>query len=147
MNEIIIRNVCKNDIPQIAEIEKRSFTDPWTENALMSQIPEKYGIFFTAEIYGEIVGYIIGSCDGENAFIEKIAVENSVRKQGIGTALLNKFIYEISDNAKQISLEVRESNSAAKALYFSMGFKIAGVRKDLYEFPKENGIVMIKKII
>ena len=137
MNEIIIRNVCKNDIPQIVEIEKRSFTDPWTENALMSQIPEKCC---------EIIGYIIGSCDGENAFIDKIAVKNSARKQGIGKALINKFISEITGNAKQISLEVRESNPAAKALYFSVGFEIAGIRKNLYEFPKENGIVMIKEL-
>lgn len=147
MSETIIRNVCKNDIPQIADIEKISFTDPWTANALLSQIAEKYGIFLTAEKSGEIVGYIIGSCDDENAFIEKIAVRNSIRKQGIGTALLNKFISEIPDSVKQISLEVRESNSAARSLYFSMGFEIAGIRKDLYAFPKENGIVMIKKII
>ena len=146
MNEIIIRDVCKNDIPQIAEIEKNSFTDPWTETALMSQISEKYGIFLTAEKSDKIVGYIIGSCDGENAFIEKIAVGNSVRKQGVGTALLNKFTSEISNSAKQISLEVRESNFAAKALYFSVGFETAGIRKDLYELPRENGIVMIKRI-
>ncbi len=146
MNEIIIRNVHEKDIPQIAEIEKNSFTDPWTENSLLSQISEQFVIFLIAEKFGEIIGYIIGSCDGENAFIEKIAVKNSARKQGIGKALINKFISEISGNAKQISLEVRESNPAAKALYFSMGFEIAGIRKNLYEFPKENGIVMIKKL-
>ena len=146
MNEIIIRNVIENDIPQIAEIEKNSFTDPWTENSLLSQISEKYGIFLTAEKCGEIIGYIIGSCDGENAFIEKIAVKNSARKQGVGKALINKFILEFAGSAKQISLEVRESNSAAKALYFSVGFEAAGIRKNLYEFPKENGIVMIKKL-
>lgn len=146
MNEIIIRNVHENDIPQIAEIEKNSFSDPWTENSLLSQISDKYGIFLTAEKCGEIIGSIIGSCDGENAFIEKIAVKNSARKQGVGKALINKFISKIAGNAKQISLEVRESNSAAKALYFSMGFEAAGIRKNLYEFPKENGIVMIKKL-
>lgn len=146
MNEIIIRNVCENDIPQIADIEKNSFTDPWTENSLLSQISERFGIFLTAEKCGGIIGYIIGLCDGENAFIEKIAVKNSARKQGVGTALLNKFIFGISDTAKQISLEVRESNSAAKAFYFSVGFETAGVRKNLYEFPKENGIVMIKEL-
>ncbi len=146
MNKIIIRNVCGNDIPQIAEIELDSFTDPWTENALLSQISEKYGIFLAAENCCGIIGYIIGSCDGENAFIEKIAVKNSARKQGAGKALINKFISEITDNAKQISLEVRESNFAAKALYFSVGFEAAGIRKNLYEFPKENGIVMIKKL-
>ena len=146
MNEIIIRNVLENDIPQIAEIEKNSFSDPWTENSLLSQISEKYGIFLIAEKCGEIIGFIIGLCDGENAFIEKIAVKNSARKQGAGKALINKFISEISGNAKQISLEVRESNSAAKALYFSAEFEAAGVRKNLYEFPKENGIVMIKKL-
>lgn len=146
MNEIIIRNVLEKDIPQIAEIEKNSFTDPWTENSLLSQISEQFGIFLIAEKHGEIIGYIIGSCYGENAFIEKIAVKNSARKQGAGKALINKFISEISGNAKQISLEVRESNFSAQALYFSVGFEASCVRKNLYEFPKENGIVMIKEL-
>ncbi len=147
MNEIIIRNVCENDIPKIAEIEQNSFTDPWTENALLSQVSKKYGIFLVSEKCGKIIGYIIGSSDGENAFIEKIAVESSERKQGAGRSLLNKFISEILNSANQISLEVRESNFAAKELYISMGFEKCGIRKDLYDFPKENGIVMIKKLI
>lgn len=143
MSEMIIRKATEADIPQIAVIEADSFSDPWTENALCSQLSQAFGIFLAAEKGGKILGYMIGSQDGDSAFIEKIAAANPARRQGVGTALMKAFFAELPEEVCSAALEVRESNSAAQKLYSHFGFKAAGIRKDLYSSPRENGIVMI----
>lgn len=139
-----IRYVTFDDIPEIAVIEKEAFSDPWSENSLTSYVGESLSIFLAAEDEnGKLVGYIIGESDGRASSVEKIAVAQSARRQGVGTALLNEFISELIRNVESVTLEVRESNTAAQKLYEAFGFKTAGIRKNLYSSPQENGIVMI----
>ena len=143
MSEIIVRKATETDIPQIAAIEAESFSDPWTENSLLSQLSQAFVIFLAAtDEKGKILGYIIGSQDGVSAFIDNIAVADSARKQGVGTALMNEFFAELPETVCRAALEVRESNIAAQKLYSRFGFKVTGIRKNLYSFPQENGIVM-----
>lgn len=142
MSEIIVRKAAESDIPQIAVIEAESFSDPWTENSLRLQLSQAFGIFLAAEKDGKIVGYIIGSQGDEAAFIDNIAAAASARKQGVGTALMKAFFEELPESVYHVALEVRESNTAAQKLYSKFGFEAAGIRKNLYSSPRENGIVM-----
>ena len=142
MSEIIVRNVMESDISRIAEIEAESFSNPWTENTLRSEFFFRSGIFLTAEKDGKILGCIIGSQDLETAFIDNIAAAVSARRQGVGTALMKAFFEELYESVTMVSLEVRESNIAAQKLYSKFGFENAGIRKNLYSAPRENGIVM-----
>lgn len=134
-------------ISQIAKIESAAFSDPWSEKSLESALSEETGIFLADISDGEVRGYIIGSCDGLSGYIERIAVNSAHRKKGIGTALLFAFEKALPETADSISLEVRASNSPAIGLYGSYGFDRAGVRRNMYSSPKEDGIVMIKKVI
>lgn len=134
-------------ISQIAEIEKVAFSDAWSEKSLESALSEKTNIFLADISEGEVRGYIIGSCDGFSGYIERIAVSAAHRKKGIGTELLSAFEKALPETAESISLEVRFSNSPAIGLYGSYGFERAGVRRNMYSSPKEDGIVMIKKVI
>ena len=143
MSEIIVRKATEADISQIAAIETDSFSDPWTENALRSQLSQALVIFLAAEKNGKILGYMIGSQDGYSAFIDNIATAGSARRQGVGTALMKAFFAELPERVRQAALEVRESNSAAQKLYSKFGFAPAGIRKNLYSSPRENGIVMV----
>lgn len=143
MSEIMVRKAVESDIPQIAVIEADSFSDPWTEDSLRSQLSQALGIFLTAEKDGKIVGYVIGSQDGESAFIDNIAAADSARRQGVGTALMKAFFEELPETVCRAVLEVRASNIAARELYSRFGFKAAGIRKNLYSSPQENGFVMV----
>lgn len=134
-------------ISQIAEIEKAAFSDPWSERSLESALSDEMGIFLADISEGEVRGYIIGSCDGFSGYIERIAVNAAHRKKGIGKQLLCAFEKSLPKTAESISLEVRASNSPAIGLYGSFGFERAGVRRNMYSSPKEDGIVMIKKVI
>lgn len=133
-------------IAEIAEIEKEAFSDPWSVKSLETALSEEMNIFLTDIYDGAVRGYIIGSCDGLSGYIERIAVASKFRKNGIGRALLSEFEKALPETAESISLEVRASNLPAIGLYGSFGFERAGVRRGMYSSPKEDGIVMIKKM-
>lgn len=140
---IEIRAACAEDILALSEIEKNSFTDPWTADGLAAALDDRMGIFLAAFDGDSAVGYIIGSCDGFSGYIEKIAVDENCRRRGIGRLLLESFRKAMPEAAESISLEVRASNEAAVKMYKGFGFEQAGVRKGFYSSPKEDGIVMI----
>jgi ribosomal-protein-alanine N-acetyltransferase len=131
-------------IAEIAKLEKECFSSPWSEAALAEELSNPDSHFLVAEC-GEVAGYIgVQEICGE-AYITNIAVFESHRKKGIGKALLKA----AADGAKErncefITLEVRVSNTPAIALYESEGFEKAGIRKNFYSDPTENGIIYTK---
>ncbi|MGN1417621.1 MAG: ribosomal protein S18-alanine N-acetyltransferase [Oscillospiraceae bacterium] len=138
----------KEHIPQIARIAAESFPDPWTENGFMSSLDVSGNIFLTAQENGETTGYIIGTADGDFAGIDSIAVAVCFRRQGIAEELIRRFceIAAQSDSCSSVSLEVRENNLPARALYKKCGFSEIGLRKNFYSAPRENAVVMNKII-
>ncbi len=128
-------------IPEIAKLEAECFSQPWSENALAEEMKNESSHFLVA-VCEKVFGYIgVQEICGE-AYITNVAVFAEHRKSGIGRTLLKA----ACDGAKSrecefITLEVRESNSAAIALYESEGFEKAGVRKNFYSSPTENGII------
>lgn len=135
----------KKHIPQMADIERLSFPDPWSEAAFESSVSSQAEIILAAEENGIIIGYIAGNCDGYQGYIEKIAVSPLMRKKGTGRVLFNAFSDFLPETAEEIVLEVRNSNPACD-FYRALGFKEIGTRKNFYSDPKEDGIVMIKSL-
>ncbi len=131
-------------IGQIASLEKECFSEPWSENALSEELENENSHFLVA-VSDKVMGYIgVQEICGE-AYITNVAVFSEYRKLGIGRALLRA----ACDGAKGrgcefITLEVRESNAPAISLYESEGFERAGVRKNFYSSPTENGIIYTK---
>ena len=131
-------------IARIAVLEKECFSEPWSENALAEELINENSHFLVA-VSDEVMGYIgVQEICGE-AYITNVAVFGRYRKLGIGRALLNA----ACDGAKSrgcefITLEVRESNAPAIKLYESEGFEKAGIRKNFYSSPTENGVIYTK---
>lgn len=134
-------------IPEIAKLETECFSQPWSENSLSEELKNENSYFLVA-VCEKVLGYIgVQEICGE-AYITNVAVFGEYRKEGIGRKLLN----EACNGAKLrgcefITLEVRESNFAAIALYESEGFEKAGVRKNFYSAPTENGVIYTKNFI
>ena len=129
---------------RIAELEKQCFSQPWSEKSLAEELENENSHFLVA-VCDEIAGYIgVQEICGE-AYITNVAVFENYRKQGIGRTLL-KAACEGAESRKCefITLEVRESNSSAIALYESEGFEAAGVRKKFYSDPTEDGVIYTK---
>ena len=143
MNFEII-NMKSEHIHRIADLEKECFSSPWSEKALADELENENSHFIVA-VSDDIMGYIgVQEICGE-AYITNIAVFVEYRNQGIGRNLLKKAVDGAkSRNCEFITLEVRESNESAISLYKSEGFEVAGVRKNFYTDPTENGIIYTK---
>ena len=134
-------------IADIAEIERLCFSMPWSENALKDELTNENAHFLTALTFGRVSGYIgvIEIC-GE-ADITNVAVHPDFRRLGIGKKLLDTAEKEaLSRNCESITLEVRESNEAAISLYSGNGYETVGIRKNFYEKPTENAVLMTKQL-
>ncbi len=135
-------------LPQAAELERLCFSEPWSEKAL-SILTEPNGIGIAALTDdGRLVGYCGMLTVLDEGQITNVAVHPDFRRMGIGNALLEALLPEAKTRSvAQISLEVRESNTAAKELYLRHGFSVAGIRKRFYSHPAEDGLVMVRKTV
>ena len=133
------------DIDAIARVENACFSIPWSIDAIKHEICEnKLADFMIAcDEENNIVGYIGIWTLLDECQINKIAVLPEKRKLGFGKAILNHVLEFTRDiGVKNWYLEVRESNTAAQALYRSAGFSSVGTRKNYYINPVEDAVLM-----
>ena len=125
----------------LAEIERACFHAPWSETMLREELGK--GIFLVAEQDGRTAGYVGCQTVLDEGYITNVAVSPDFRRQGIAKALITELIEQAK--AKRlafVTLEVRESNAAARALYAGAGFQPVGIRKNFYSNPTENAVLM-----
>lgn len=140
---MIMRRMKQEDAEQVASLEKANFSVPWSEQSIREAAARKENIYVVAEENGEILGYAGAWGVFSEADITNVCVKEDSRKKGIGVKLLHYLMEEgRKADIKTFFLEVRESNAAAIALYEKIGFHKVGIRKNFYEKPVENGIVM-----
>lgn len=146
MSDIIIRKAAAEDVHAIAEIEKASIPQPWSEAAFADALTQENAVTLVAEADGEIAGFITGVFLFDNADIYSVATAEQHRKKGIGAKLLKSFFDTLPTEVETVGLEVRESNSAAISLYEKHGFERVGLRKNFYEQPRENAVLYTKQL-
>ena len=143
MMELSIEKMMSLHIEEVAKLEKECFSSPWSEDGLKSELNNGFARFFVALQDGGIAGYIGAHNVLGEVYITNIAVFPEFRKMGIGKALVEFLIAQMkSENAEFVTLEVRKSNFSAISLYEKCGFKPVGERKDFYEKPREDAILM-----
>ncbi len=100
-------------------------------------------IFLKCVLDNVIVGYIMARQVFDEVDIINVAIKKDCRAMGLGSKMMEK-ILSLSDNISIYSLEVRESNIPAIGLYEKFGFKRIGIRKNYYQSPKEDGLIMVR---
>ena len=137
----------RSHIPQIAALERECFTDPWSERLLEDALFDPQASFIVAEDgeEGNILGYAGLHAVLDEGYIDNIAVREDYRGQGIADDLLDVFVRFGQAHLAFLTLEVRASNYAAIALYGSRGFRGVGRRKNYYEHPREDAVIMTRK--
>ena len=134
-------------LDQVADLERMCFADPWSRRMLEEHLENQCAATIVAESSsGEVLGYAGVLVVLDEGFITNVAVRPTYRRQGIARELLA--VFNRFAEGKQLAfltLEVRVSNTPAIALYQSMGFEEAGRRKNFYEHPREDAIIMTKE--
>lgn len=142
-----IRPMTIHDCAQVAEIEAASFSMPWSLRAFTDTVEKSNFRYFVAEEAGEILGYCGFLFVLDEAEIPNVCVKSSARKQGVGKRMMQALIEEAEKlGVVVLFLEVRESNTAARKLYESLGFVENGIRKNFYEQPVEHAVLMSKTL-
>ena len=130
-------------LPQIQQIEQRSFSVPWTEAMLRIQLDRNSHVFLTAEAEGRIVGYVGLMYVLDEGYISNVAVDADFRRQGVADALIDEQIRRSRALLLSfLTLEVRAGNEPAIALYQKHGFRPVGRRRGYYEKPREDALLM-----
>ena len=133
-------------VAQIAELEKRCFNDPWSENSIASELNNRLSCWLVALEGDVVIGYVgsqtvLGETDMMN-----IAVHTDYRNQGVAKNLIQTLMDTLSgQGSHSLMLEVRQSNEPARNLYASLGFETVGIRKNYYRNPKENALILRKE--
>lgn len=143
----VITDMQESDLPDVAAIERRCFADPWSLSALAESLEDPCARMMVALYGGEVCGYVCIMLTDENGYIPRVCVLPAYRRRGVATALMDAAEAAARVfGCTSITLEVRESNSAAIALYESLGFEPLGKRPGFYSDPIETAIVMSRPL-
>jgi ribosomal-protein-alanine N-acetyltransferase len=124
-------------------IERVSFSDPWSEAGFVEALETPAGFGLVAERDGELLGYVVGRVVAGEGEILNLAVAPGVRRTGVGRALLEAALdLLVRRGGREVFLEVRVSNLAARRLYEAAGFRVVGVRPRYYRRPVEDALVL-----
>lgn len=126
------------------DIEREAFALPWQAESVSKDICQHQAASYLACIQGEhLIGYASYWLIAGEGNINNVAIARSFRGQGLGKRLMQALIADCKQRGgTAMTLEVRESNVAAIALYQKLGFHIAGVRPHYYEDNQENALIM-----
>lgn len=146
--EINTRSMELKDLDQIMKIELESFTTPWTKESFKVEITgNPLAKYFIAETDGKVVGYGGIWLILDEGHITNIAVAKEYRGMGIGNHIVEALIlYCKIKNIKNMTLEVRESNTVAQKLYKKYGFLECGIRPNYYSDDHEDAVIMWKVV-
>ena len=136
----------RSHLPQIATLERQLFDTPLSEGRLAELLYSTTVSYLVAEgAQGTVLGYAGLSAVLDEGYIDNVAVAPAWRRCGIARRLLEVFCRFAEEKLAFLTLEVRASNEAAIALYASLDFQPVGRRKNYYENPREDAMLMTRR--
>lgn len=140
---IEVRLAQASDLDWICELERANFSLPWTREQLERQLScDGHGLF-AAELDGVPAGYMGLDWVLDEGYVTNVCTAPAFRRRGVAGALIDAVASRAGElGLAFVSLEVRESNAAARALYAVKGFEIDGTRPGYYEKPREDAVIM-----
>ena len=134
-------------LDEVAELERICFSTPWSRKMLAEELDNALSAFLVAlDDTDRVVGYAGVQVVLDEGYITNVAVRPECRRQGVAGKLLQVFLdFAQGNRLAFLTLEVRESNYGAIALYGSRGFRSVGRRRNYYEHPREDAVLMTKE--
>lgn len=136
-------NLTPAHLARLQAVEEQCFSNPWSEADFIQVLMEPRAVRLGLLVDGRLVGFTLGYVDGPEFHLANLAVEPAVRRQGWGSDLLRRILAQARQlGCRWCSLEVRESNQAAVALYAGLGFRQTGRRLRYYSRPAEDALLL-----
>lgn len=142
--EVTIGPMRRRHLRSVIRIEQKVYPRPWSMGLFMSELGYQGSrVYLVARVGSTVVGYGGVMLVADDGHVTTLAVDPAWHRHGLGTRLLHALaVAAIDRGAKNLTLEVRVSNQAAKELYRAFGFAPAGIRKGYYAETNEDAIVM-----
>lgn len=141
-----IAHMTAEHVPQVAALEKACFSDPWSENSVVSELENPLSCWLVALDGETVAGYVGSQTVMDETDMMNVAVHPDFRRQGVARALILALIGELKKRGSRcLTLEVRASNDPARTLYESLGFAHVGTRRNYYQNPKEDALILRKE--
>ena len=141
-----IRKMTAREVPQVAELEKLCFAMPWSEKSVAGELDNPLALWLVAMDGESLAGYVGSQTVMDETDMMNLAVTPQFRRQGVGEALVNALVASLKElGSRCLTLEVRDSNVPARALYAKLGFAEVGRRRGYYRDPREDALILRKE--
>jgi len=145
--QVELRAMIAADIEAVTQIEQASYSVPWTEQTFRGLVDRLDTDALSALCEEVVVGFAVAWSVGDQAELGNVAVAKDWRSRGVGERIVREVVTRLARRGvKEIFLEVRVSNRAARRLYERLGFVEIGRRRNYYVRPSEDAIVMRKRL-
>ena len=147
MKQVKIVPMAAEHLDWLEQLERMCFSRPWSKKMLAEELDNQCAAFLVAvePETEQPVGYAGLLVVADEGYITNVAVFPEYRRRGVAAQLLSVFEnFARGSHLAFLTLEVRPSNTAAIALYESFGFRQAGRRKNYYDLPKEDALILTK---
>jgi ribosomal-protein-alanine N-acetyltransferase len=139
----MVREMRAEDVPSVSKAEEVCFTDPWSFDSIKDGLSSNLDTWLVLPVDENIVGYCVFRIIAGEGELLRIALLPEFRGRGLSKKLMDQVVeYSRKKFVESMFLEVRESNENARNLYKSYGFSEESVRKNYYQNPSENAVIM-----
>jgi ribosomal-protein-alanine N-acetyltransferase len=139
-----------SDLAAVAVLQRETFSNPWGAESIRWELEntDVARLYVMHDPAGVLVAYCACWMVFDELHINSLAVDAGRRRRGLARRLLEHVLGEAATaGAHSATLEVRQSNVAARRLYEGLGFKVEGVRRDYYQTPREDAVVLWRRAL
>lgn len=141
--QVALRPMRLSDVPEVHRIEQRSYSVPWSELTFRGLLQRRDAELLVAEAGGRLAGYAVFWQVLDQGELGNVAVDPEWRRRGVARRLIAEVVERAAARGvRELFLEVRPSNTGARLLYESFGFIRVGQRRNYYQEPVEDAVVM-----
>jgi [ribosomal protein S18]-alanine N-acetyltransferase len=144
---ILVRDMTPADVPSVVAIERASYSVPWSEPTFRGLLRRRDAELIVAIIDDRVIGYAVFWCVVDQGELGNVAVSAAARRRGVGELLVAEIIRRAAGRrVRELFLEVRPSNETARRLYDRFGFTPVGRRRNYYQEPVEDALVLRRPV-
>lgn len=143
---IHVRWMIRRDMPEVRAIERESFEYPWSPDEFHEALAYRTTVGMVAEDSNRVVGFMVFMLGNTKLELWSLAVAADRRREGVGTALVEKLVSKLSERRRRITLEVRETNLPAQMFFRAQGFRAVRVLRGYWEDTAEDAYGMVYRV-